>query len=404
MTNRLLAVLPADSTTRVFLLGAFVDAAGRGLFLAGSALFYTQVIRLTTAQVGTGLSIAALCGLLCGVPIGRLADRIGAPRMLIALQVWRAIGFLAYPFLTNFTGFVLVACFIGAVETSVTPVLQSVAGSVAEGRTPVHTMAKVAVVRNTAYAIAALVATVSMTLAGTAAYIGIVLANGIAFLVSAALLTRLRIPHVTGHAGSDLSVRHLPWRDLPFLALALANGILFLHMALLSIVFPLWIVTRTSAPNFLVGVALFLNTVLVVTLQVRMSRGGDDVGHAGRIQCRAGAALAVFCVLVAASAHANPVVASALLLAATAALTVGELWQSAGGWGVSFALAPVQRRAFYLSMYNLGASGMAAIGPWVLTAAVLNQGTVGWCLLGVVFVLAGLAVPAIIHRRMRSPG
>lgn len=50
--------VPPGRAARTFLLVAFVDAAGRGIFLAGSALFYTQVIGLTNAQVGLGLSIS----------------------------------------------------------------------------------------------------------------------------------------------------------------------------------------------------------------------------------------------------------------------------------------------------------------------------------------------------------
>lgn len=49
--------VPQGRAARIFLLVAFVDAAGRGIFLAGSALFYTQVIGLSNAQVGLGLSI-----------------------------------------------------------------------------------------------------------------------------------------------------------------------------------------------------------------------------------------------------------------------------------------------------------------------------------------------------------
>lgn len=402
MIDRLLVRLPAGPAARTFLVVAFIDAAGRGLFLAGSALFFTQVIGLTTAQVGTGLSAAALCGLACGVPIGRLADRIGPGRMLIALQIWRAIGFVAYPFLSGFTQFLAVACFVGAVETAVGPILQSVAGAVAEGESLVRTMAMVAVVRNTAYAVSALVATLVITLAGTPAYVGFVLANAAAFLVTAVLLARLRLPRVTSGHEPGVAVKHLPWRDGRFVALALANGILYLHMVILSVALPLWIVTRTAAPKPIVGLALLINTVLAVTLQVRLSKGGDDVVRAGNLQRRAGFALVVFCGFAAASAFATPVVATALLLLAAVALTLGELWQSAGAWGVSFQLSPPHRRTYHLSLYNLGATGLAVAGPGVLSVAVIDQGPPGWLALAVVFALAGLAVPWIIRRRLEA--
>ncbi|MER7168604.1 MFS transporter [Micromonospora sp. NPDC000207] len=400
----LLRRLPDGPAARTFLVAVFIDAAGRGLFLAGSALFYTQVIGLTTAQVGTGLSVAALCGLLCVVPIGRVADRIGAPQTLIALQLWRGLGFFVYPFLTDFTQFLLVACFLGMVENAVTPILQSIAGSIAGAGTPVGTMAAVAVIRNAAYSLAALAATLSITLAGPAAYTGFVLANATAFVLTALLLLRVRhgLPRVAATADPVSALAALPWRDLRFLGLALLNGVLFLHMVILSVALPLWIITRTSAPEPIVGVVLLVNTVLAVTLQVRFSRGGDDLGHAGRLQRRAGVALAVFCVLAAASAGSPPAVATAVVLLAAVALTFGELWQSAGGWGVSFQLAPADRRNYYLGLYNLGASGIAVLGPGLLTVAVVGRGPVGWLVLGGVFLVTGFLVAAIADRPARE--
>jgi MFS family permease len=395
MSDWLLRRLPRSRAARWFLVVAFTDAVGRGLFLAGSALFYTQVIGLSTTQVGTGLSIAALCGLICGVPIGRVADRIGAPNMMILLQVWRAAGFLVYPFLTSFPQFLVVACFLGIADSAVPPILQSIAGSITEDDSPVGTMATVAVVRNAAYSLSALGATVAITLVGSSAYVGFVLANAVAFLLTAVLLMRLRLPRTVNRAEPSVGVSQLPWRDLPFLGLALLNGILYLHVVILSVILPLWIVTRTPAPKSIVGVVLFVNTIIAVTLQVRLSRGGDDLRHAGRLQRRAGVALAVFCGLAAASALVRPAFAAALVLLAAVALTLGEIWQSAGGWGVSFKLSPPGQRNFYLGLYNLGSSGMAVLGPSLLSFAVIEGGPIGWAVLGAVFLLVGVVTAAV---------
>jgi MFS-type transporter involved in bile tolerance (Atg22 family) len=144
-----------------------------------------------------------------------------------------------------------------------------------------------------------------------------------------------------------------------------------------------------------VGVVLLVNTVIAVTLQVRLSRGGDDLVRAGRLQRRAGFALAAFCGFAAASALVRPAFAAALVLLAAVALTLGELWQSAGGWGVSFELSPPGRRNYYLSLYNLGASGVAVLGPGLLTVAVIGKGPAGWAVLGIVFLLAGVVIAAV---------
>ncbi|WP_345044194.1 MFS transporter [Streptomyces sannanensis] len=377
---------------------AFVDAFGRGFFLAGSMLFYTQVIGLSTAQVGLGLSIAGLFGVACAIPTGWLADRFGDGPTLIALQLWRAAAFLVYPFVDDFHMFLVVACLVGAVEQAVGPIIQSVAGATAEEGSPVGAMALIAVARNAAYALSAVIATVVITMASSGTYVGFVLANAAAFLATAALLPRLRLPRrgsreakQPGGSGSKL----LPFKNARFLLLSMANGILYLHVPILSVAFPLWIVTHTDAPRGLIGAALVVNTVLAVALQVRLSKGGDDMAHAGRKQRAAGLMLALFCVLTAATASMGALTAGLLLLLASVPLTLGELWQSAGGWGISYRLSPEVQRTYYLSVYQLGATGMTVAGPALLSIAVVNTGATGWLGLGAVFALTGLAVPLL---------
>lgn len=404
LTRRALDRLPASRTARVFVLIAFVDAFGRGFFLAGSTLFYTQVIHLSAAQVGTGLSIAGLLGVACAIPIGRAADRFGDGPTLTGLQLWRGAAFLVYPFVDDFRMFLVVACLIGAVEQAVGPIIQSVAGSTTEEGSPVQAMAFIAMARNAAYALAAVLATVVIAVASSVtAYVGFVLANALAFLATAALLTRLRLPRPSDdrpdRRSARLGDRLLPFRDPRFLLLSLANGVLYLHVPILSVAFPLWIVTHTDAPRGFIGVALVVNTVLAVALQVRFSRGGEDVARAGRKQRAAGAALAAFCVLTASIASVGPALAGALTLFAAVPLTLGELWQSAGGWGISYHFAPAEQRTYYLSIYQLGATGVAVAGPLVLSTAVVDHGYPGWLGLGAVLTLTGLAVPYLLGRR-----
>jgi MFS family permease len=68
------------------LLVGLVDATGTGLYLAGSALFFTQIIGLSAAQVGLGLSVAGVLGILSPIPFGKLADRWGPRAVLLLLQ------------------------------------------------------------------------------------------------------------------------------------------------------------------------------------------------------------------------------------------------------------------------------------------------------------------------------
>lgn len=394
------------------LLVAFVDAVGRGLFLAGATFFYTQVVKLSNIQVGIGLSLAGLVGLACAVPIGRLADRIGAGRTLIGLQVWRAACFCVYPFVTDFHLFLLVACLIGAVEQAVWPIIQALAGSIAQGASYVKTISKVSVVRNVAYTLSAgIVALIIGAAGGKTAMQALLIANAAAFLASALMLLFARLPAPAARAeprGEAEARRPFwshgsPFRDRNFLLLSLLNGFLSLHAAAMNIALPLWILTKTDAPKASVGVLLAVNTVLTVALQLRFSRGGDQLAIAARKQLYAGLSLAGFCVLAALTDTPNLWLASALLLLCTVVLTFGELWQSAGAWGLSFGLAPERERAYYLSVYSLGTTVMAIIGPGLLPIAVVEKGMAGWLTFAALFAVAGLAVPFLAQRASRQP-
>src|SRR3954470_9620047 len=99
---RLHALLPEGRTARVLALASLVDATGTGLFLAGSALFFTRVVGLSVGQVGLGLSIAGIAGFACTLPLGALADRAGRRRSLVGLYLVRAAGYCAYILVTSF--------------------------------------------------------------------------------------------------------------------------------------------------------------------------------------------------------------------------------------------------------------------------------------------------------------
>jgi len=169
-------------------------------------------------------------------------------------------------------------------------------------------------------------------------------------------------------------------------------------MTLLSVGIPLWIVTRTPVPPQLTGVTVLVNTVLVVLFQVRASRGCEDLTVAAHRMRWSAAALAACCLLLGLSAGAGVMVATVLVLAAVVLLTAGEMWQSAGSWGVSYELAPAERRAEYLSVFSLGSTAQSIVGPALLTTVVMPHGTLGWLGLGVLLLGTGLVLPVVVAR------
>ncbi|SBT41111.1 MFS transporter [Micromonospora narathiwatensis] len=395
--------LPDGTPVRRMLTVSFIDSLGTGMFLTGSALFFTRDIGLTAAQVGLGLSLAAVAGFLCSVPVGRLSDRFGALPLLVALQFWRAAWFFAYPFVADLPWFLVVCCLAGAGEWAAGPVVQSLLGSLVAPAARVRAMAAVMLVRNIGFVLGATSATIVIALGGGNIYRVLVLLDAVSFLVSGALLLRLRgrlavaRPPATAPEPEQAERRTRP--SLRFLTLVFLNGVLYLHAVILSVGLPLWITTRTDAPVELVGAVVVLNTVLAISLQMRLSRGVDGLRPAASRQRRAGFILAACCALVSLTGPAAPAVAAALILAGTAALTVGEIYQSVGAWGVSYGYAPDASRGYHLSLYSLGSTGAMIVGPALLTSVVMPAGLFGWLGLAAVLAAAGALVPVVVRFR-----
>lgn len=351
------------SGATLMLIG-LIDSIGTGLYLAGSAIYFTQIVGLSTAQVGVGLSVAGLLGFVCQPPLGWLADRFGPRRLLTVMNVVRTVGFVAYVFVDGFPTFLLVAALLGIPEQAVSPVHQALVERVVGAKNRLAFVARTRAIYNVGFTVGALLATFALSIGTRRAFDSMFVANAMTCLFAAMLLPRIKM--IAAAADGRSARRRLSLtaiRDLRYLAVAGTNGILALHMSMLSIAVPLWTTTHTEAPPSLVGPLLVVNTVLAITLQVRATRGTDTAAGGARALRRAAGALALTCLFLIVAAQLSTFWAAAVLVAAMMTLTAGELFQSAGGWALSYHLAPQQSRAEYLATFNLGASAQFVARP-----------------------------------------
>jgi MFS family permease len=390
---------------RRLLVAAVVDSAGTGLFLSASAVFFTRYSHLSVGQVGAGLSVGALAGLLGTLPIGYLADRYSPRSILIGICLWRAACFVGYVFVQSFPFFIIVAACQGAGERGVVPVRQAIISrSVDEGQRPAAA-ALLRTAQNASFTAGAAIATAALATAGHTAFVALTLGNAGSFI--AAVIAILGIPASTVIADT-VAERHevsrratAPLRafaaltggvrDRRFIGLAGLNGLLALHNSLLVIGIPLWIVARHVLPVAIVPTLTLLNTILVVLLQMTVASAAKSMRDAGRCMLRAGVALAGACVLVGVSA--GPFSAGmvlTLLVVAVICLTIAELYRSAGGWQVALAQARGDSASRYLAVFSLGTAAEAFIGPALFADAVVSSGGIGWWVIAGVFGLAGV--------------
>ncbi|WP_234433451.1 hypothetical protein [Streptomyces sp. NRRL WC-3549] len=187
-----------------------------------------------------------------------------------------------------------------------------------------------------------------------------------------------------------------PWRDRRYLAFTGTEVWLFLDDSLLQVAFPLWIVHATTAPVGLVPLVLVLNSVMVVALQVPLSRFAETSAAARRLLLPLGAAFLTGGAALAASAAGGPWFATGAVLVAAAAFTLAEILHSLSSWELSVALAPGGAQGAYLGVHGLAQSAQRSLGPVVVGAAV-GAGPLAWPVLGVSLVAACL----LQHRLVR---
>lgn len=384
-------LLPAPGAARRLAVMSLISAIGSGLWLTGSALFFTQVVGVTAAQVGLGLSAAGVIGLLTTMPVGALVDRFGPRQVAAALMLWRAAGFTVYAFMRGFAGFLVIACLLGAADRVMGPVMQSLVSTAVSKRERGRTMGYLAATRNAGFALGGVLASTMITVFGAGSYAMLVLGNAASFVLAVPVLLTVREQEqpVT-QRGLSLLRSALP-RDRKFLQIAAVNGLLVAHFTLLTVTIPLWVVTRTAAPKALLGALLMINTIGASMFQVAVSGRTGTLPQAARKYLQAGAALFLCCAVVAVTGSAGPAWASVLLVLAICLLTAAELAQSAAGWQVSFALADDQRRGSYLAAFSLGESILTIIGPALLTGLMVAGGWAGWLAIGVLLLAAGTA-------------
>ncbi|MFD5713560.1 MFS transporter [Streptomyces pharetrae] len=391
-------LVPRSAIGRKLALTALVNALGTGMFYAGSALYFTQVAGLSNSQVGLGLSLAGLIGFLGTVPVGMLADRIRAGRVYIAIQVWRGLGNVAYCFVGDFTSFAVVACCIGLADAAVPPVSQAVVGSAVGDEERGDTLAKVRAVRNVGFGLGALVATAAIQQGSDNAFLFLIAGNAVFFLASALMLQRAGVTRLVTTAAPAKDRRPTLVADLRYLATAVLNGLLSMHLTLLPLALPLWISQHTDVPLSLYGPLYVLNTVMAVLFQARFARPSDTLRGAVASMAWAGFSLGGFALACWAMGATGAVwAATAFAVLAVVLLTAAELWQSGGAWAISYELARPDRLTQYLSTFQLGTALQGIVAPWVITAVILPN-ALGWPVFAVLSALAGAGVALTVGR------
>jgi len=379
-------------------------ALGEGTFMTGSAVFFTQVVGLSAAQVGLGLTIAGIAAFIAAYPMGRLVDRIGPKKSWAISAIGQASMFSVWPFIDGFTGYLAMAVTM--------EVIGSLAGA-AHGAYTIDVLPQDERVTSRAYMYSAL--NVGFTLGSLLG--GIALAfesndvitmvpwfTAAVFLVNAVAIARLP------KASHDLKTREEravkipgpgPMRNLGWMATTFFTGMLWTNQVLLNLVIPLWLVEETDAPRVLLAFLFGTNTVMCIFLPMLAARGVRDVTTALKA-IRISTCFFVLSCLITLSTHDTiGWTTIGLVWLGHVTVTGAELYLSAASWSFEAELMDPRRRGEYQGAAELSGTLGKVWAPALFTFLAMNWGAAGWLIIAGTITAGAAALHPSARRAQR---
>lgn len=388
-------LVPPAGIVRVLTLSNLAKTVGHGVVTSVIVLYFTMKVGISADKVGLALSLGAALGMLGSVPIGHIADLYGPRNVTVGLLFLLGIFVGAYAFVDSFPWLVVVVSLTLMAESAAYASRGALIAGLIPPEERVNALSYMRSVANLGIAIGAAAGGVALFLNSTPVYLGVLAGGGLCFVLSGSAY--LVVPSVPALGKDRGGPRWLALRDRPYLLLALLNTILVMHTTILAVALPIWITTRTTAPSWMYSLVLILNTLAVVLLQVRVSKGSELPEGGARAMKRSGLLLASCCVLFAA-AQDKPVLVAALVVVAGAAVHVfGEMLQGAGQWSVSFGLAPEGAQGQYQGLFAMSVQLGTVATPALAVLLLTHYGWLGWLVLAAPLALAGLAAPAVVR-------
>ena len=384
---------PPSSLAGRLSVQSLLFATGDGAFLAGSAVYFGVIVGLSLAQVGIGLTIAAIASFVVAVPAGKLVDHFGPKRMWALSAVAQGALFIAWPFIDGFPQYVALVVVMEVAGTL---------GGAAHGAYVLDVLPPGERVESRAYMYSALNVGFSIGAflgAGAIAFGSDVLRwapvlTAVLFAVNAVAI--LRLPDAS-HDVRTTEPRKVPEgppaiRNRSWLAVTFLTGVLWTNQVLLHTVIPLWLITETDAPHVIVALLFGTNTLMCIVLPRLASKGIHDVDTALRAVRLSAVFFALTCLVTLATHETAGWVTIVLFFVGHVVLTWAELYLSASGWTFEAELMDPRRRGDYQGVSELGGTLGRFWAPALYGFLAMEWGAFGWVTIAAIAAAAAWAM------------
>jgi MFS family permease len=377
-------------------LSTLINTFGNGLFMTVEVIYFTLIVGLSPAKVALALSIAGGAALSVSVPAGHISDRFG-PRDIASLAMVLE-GLLMFILLTidTYTPFLFINIGMAILGNISQTMRMATIAKLGEGESRVAIRAYQRAVTNFGISLGTVFAGIALAVNTPIAYQFLLGGDAVTFILAGYIFQKMPYMQPTVERGEPISFQAL--RDKRFIGATALNAINSLHFVLQSVAIPLWVVRETEAPRWWVSVIMMINTIAVMLFQVAASKGSGPVNAGAKLYRRASLAISVACIFYSLSHGVSALLASAILVAASAIHVYGELIGSAGSWSIGFGLADEKHQGQYQGVWSLSWGLGGTVGPAFVTAMAITLGQKGWLIMAALFLINGILMHKLVTR------
>lgn len=368
---------------------SFFRAVARGIYVSLSVLYVATVNGDDTASTARMFLIVGAAGLI-GSLIGGFASDLIDPRTLLLWSGWAIAGsYFAVLLIDHILWLGVAFAVIAFLDRSLATTQATWVGRAIPGEAAAKSRALQRSVANLGMALGAQLSVLVIMFLPVEVYLGMFMFIGL--LEVAGTFSAMKIPKMEALSQRVASAQPMfgVMTDLVFVLFVFGSAVLYMMYMILDYLLPVWIAKDGMLPQYFVPVALTVNTILVLLMQVRIANRFSSSRSSARALSFGASSLLTACVAFWAVVNSSGIVSMVCFFAAVAILTMGELLISVATWNLSYAYAPPARIGAYQGVFGLGTSIGVAVAPPVLTLFVIDDsgqgGGEGWLFLGLLF-------------------
>ncbi|MGQ4268803.1 MFS transporter [Nocardiopsis changdeensis] len=383
-------------------VGAVVD----GAVLATAVLYFGTRVGVPVPWIGLVLGAGNLAALAAAVPLGALADAVGARRAAVGFTCLVGASLAVYAVADGPWTYAVGAVVFVVAQTGLGAARQAVVAARVEPRARVAARGRMHTLLNAGMGAGTVLGALVLAAGADAGFTLLYGGGALVVLGCALLLAGMPAdPADSAAAGRDRRIS-AALGDRRLLAVTALTSVVQLCLPVLSVILPLWAAQGTRAPGWVPAVALGLNTVLVLAVQRPWADRVVSDAAAARSALWAAAALPGGCVLLGAAGTGGAAAATALVLAGIVLITVGEVAGGPPAWHLALRDVPAALQARHQAVFGMAGSVARIAGSAALLPFVLAAGAWGWAAVGAAMAAAapGLALLARPVRRARPHG